>query len=160
MVELGLLYRIVRGLLERKVNCILIEQNVITGRFLDRIGTKQNSKNTRKHTYTFQTTNTSQAHPYADGSWPSVYVNSWMNEWLGVIHVKCAKGPGNFHQASFCMFYWVLGISITACIISDPLGLQPIFLDWLPWFIKKSKQFNQNDIAIDIAALTLTVNGP
>ena len=40
-------------------------------------------------------------------------------------------------------------------------GFNP-FLERLPWFIKKSKQFNQSDIASKIAALTLTisVNGP
>ena len=36
------------------------------------------------------------------------------------------------------------------------------FLEWLTWFIKKSKQFNDSDITNDIAALMLTfsVNGP
>ena len=40
-------------------------------------------------------------------------------------------------------------------------GCNP-FLERLAWFIKKSKQFNQSDIASDIAAvmLTLSVNLP
>ena len=32
------------------------------------------------------------------------------------------------------------------------------FLNWLAWYIKKSKQFNQSDIAV--LTLTLSVNGP
>ena len=46
---------------------------------------------------------------------------------------------------------------VNACIIPDQLGLQPI-LERLAWLIKKSKQFDQSDIASLIAMLT--VNGP
>ena len=42
---------------------------------------------------------------------------------------------------------------------SDQLGLQPI-LEQLARFIKKSMQFDQSDIASDITALTLSVDGP
>ena len=58
---------------------------------------------------------------------------------------------------------WVLALiishlvklSLPNIIISDQLGLQPI-LERLTWFIKKSKQFNQSDIASYITTLTLT----
>ena len=46
-------------------------------------------------------------------------------------------------------------------LIGDKFGGCNPFLDWLVWFIKKSKQFNQSHIVSDIVALTLTlsVNG-
>ena len=49
------------------------------------------------------------------------------------------------------------GIGINACIISGQLGMQPI-LEWLARFIKKSKQFNHNDITSEIATLTLLLS--
>ena len=58
----------------------------------------------------------------------------------------------------FTKCQWLIwSISINVCVISDQLGLQPI-LEQLTWFIKKSKQFNQNNITGDMTALTLTLN--
>ena len=62
----------------------------------------------------------------------------------------------------FTKCQWLIwSISINVCVISDQLGLQPI-LEQLTWFIKKSKQFNQNNITGDMIALapTLNINGP
>ena len=39
------------------------------------------------------------------------------------------------------------------------LGCKPI-LEWLTWFIKKSKQFNQSDATNNIATLTLSLRDP
>ena len=52
-------------------------------------------------------------------------------------------------------------VSINAYIMSNQLGLHPIFGISLLVY-KKSKQFNHSQIADDIAALmlTLSVNGP
>ena len=47
-------------------------------------------------------------------------------------------------------------VSFNACIISDQLKLQPIFGGPV-WFIKKFKQFNQSDMANQVAALTMTL---
>ena len=44
---------------------------------------------------------------------------------------------------------------IASCLIN--WGCNPV-LERIAWFIKKSKQFNQSDIASDIAALTLMFN--
>ena len=75
----------------------------------------------------------------------------------GYLRFKNTTFKGRLHQAS--MFIWI--VNINACIISDQLGLQTIF-GVISWFIKKSKQFNQSNIANDITALTLTpnANGP
>ena len=61
---------------------------------------------------------------------------------------------------SFSDLFW--SVSVKACTISDQLGLQPLFLEWLAWFIKKSKQCNWSDITSNIALLTmmLYVNRP